>query len=743
MNIIIGNGLFQRLALAAALAIMILWTAASAPEASAQSPADDHGDSRSSATRISVDSRVNGVIGTVNDADYFSFQAERGSQYTIETSIPSDSDVDTTITLAYDGVRLVAADGIVEWWTSPSSGIYYIKLEGRGGSTGGYRLSLSLYSQIPTDIHGNSRWFATRISSGSSVNGVIGTSSDEDYFSFQAQPGSEYTIETSIASDSAVNTYITLYSSIGSLLDEDEDGGDGLASKIVWTPPSSGTYYVKVAGQDYSTGGYRLSLSSSATTPPTTTPTQTPAALAQSSDGRIAFVSERDGNAEIYAMNADGSRLARLTNNSAGDYAPSWSLDGRRIAFASNRDGTSEIYAMNADGSDLARLTNSSADDSYPSWSPDGRRIAFASNRDGNREIYAMNADGSGVVRLASNPADDFAPSWSPDGRRIAFASSRNGNAEIYAMNVDDTGVARLAGNSAWDGVPSWSPDGRRIAFYSRRDGNREIYAMNTDGTGVVRLTNNPADDRYPSWSPDGRRIAFVSSRDGNFEIYAMNADGSGVARLTNNSNYDGYPSWGPASVPPTPTPTITPTPTVTPTPTPTPTHTPTVTPTHTPTVTPTHTPTVTPTHTPTVTPTHTPTVTPTHTPTITPTHTPTPLPTITPTPTPTITPTPLPTITLTPTPTITPTPANTPTPVNTPEPPTPAGASIPQPTPGSGGCGSPLAAAAPGTAAANMLFLLAPLGLAAALKTRRRGWLPFARTGGAGAREYHPESSP
>ena len=282
-----------------------------------------------------------------------------------------------------------------------------------------------------------------------------------------------------------------------------------------------------------------------ATHTPTPTPTHTPTVTPTPTpplEGRIAFYSDRDGNFEIYAMNADG--VKRLTNNSAYDSSPSWSPDGRRIAFHSNKDGNWEIYAMNADGSGVERLTNDLANDGAPSWSPDGRRIAFHSYRDGNWEIYAMNADGSGVKRLTNNHAGDRVPSWSPDGRRIAFTSSRDKIREIYAMNADGSGVARLANKSAYDGFPSWSSDGRRIAFTSRRDGNSEIYAMNADGSGVVRLTNNSAYDGSPSWSPDGRRIAFASNRDGNWEIYTMNADGSGVERLTNNPANDRKPSW-------------------------------------------------------------------------------------------------------------------------------------------------------------------------------------------------------
>ena len=64
-----------------------------------------------------------------------------------------------------------------------------------------------------------------------------------------------------------------------------------------------------------------------------------------------------------------------------------------QIAFYSERDGNQEIYIMNAaDGSNLTRLTDSPANDSNPRWSPDGTKIAFASENDGNPEIYLMNA---------------------------------------------------------------------------------------------------------------------------------------------------------------------------------------------------------------------------------------------------------------------------------------------------------------------------------------------------------------
>ena len=282
---------------------------------------------------------------------------------------------------------------------------------------------------------------------------------------------------------------------------------------------------------------------------------------------RIAFVSDRDGNYEIYVMDTDGGNLRRLTNHPDIDSLPSWSPDGKRIVFTSKRDGhvdarhgfaTYEIYVMDADGRNPHNLTNHPEEDLYPSWSPDGKQIAFTSERDGNFEIYVMDADGSNPKNLTNNPLNDWQPSWSPDGERIVFSARRDGHfeneivltSEIYVMDTDGDNQRRLTENRKNDREPSWSPDGKRIAFSSDRKGdlqNFEIYVMDADGGNQQRLTENRVHDREPSWSPDSKWIVFASERAGNWEsleIYVMDADGGNLQRLTDNPNADVNPAW-------------------------------------------------------------------------------------------------------------------------------------------------------------------------------------------------------
>ena len=114
-------------------------------------------------------------------------------------------------------------------------------------------------------------------------------------------------------------------------------------------------------------------------------------------NGKIIFASDRDGNKEIYVMDADGSNQTQISNHTKNDSEPSWSPDGSKIALQSERDGKKEIYVMDADGSNATRLTNNSTREYYPSWSPDGSKIAFVSDRDGgtdaSKEIYVMDTD--------------------------------------------------------------------------------------------------------------------------------------------------------------------------------------------------------------------------------------------------------------------------------------------------------------------------------------------------------------
>lgn len=234
------------------------------------------------------------------------------------------------------------------------------------------------------------------------------------------------------------------------------------------------------------------------------------------------------------------------------------------LAFVSTRDGNSEVYTINADGSDLRRLTSDPAEDTDPSWSPDGTRIAFTSTRDGSRNIYIMNADGSNVVRrtMTTDAYDSYdSPAWSPDGLKVAFSGRRNGEDQhVYVTSVDaDWAAATQVGYPrGWTGHPAWSPDGTRILFVSdwrAYDFVFDLYVMNADGSSISPLVQPPFFGVpifvfRPAWSPDGRRIAMFTCTDlyssetcySSSGLVVTRADGSGMRSLVNAGGWFPHP---------------------------------------------------------------------------------------------------------------------------------------------------------------------------------------------------------
>ena len=156
------------------------------------------------------------------------------------------------------------------------------------------------------------------------------------------------------------------------------------------------------------------------------------------------------------------SREARLPGRGTErnqNFLPAWSPDGKRLALVSNRDGNSEIYVMNADGSSPRRLTNHPMIDVTPTWSPTGNQIAFTSDRSGSPQIYIVDVDGAGLRRVTTESYCDR-PTWSPSPQHneIAYAS-RTGPG--YDIKVS-TSPAEASGRSP-------AAKGRTRARRSRR----------------------------------------------------------------------------------------------------------------------------------------------------------------------------------------------------------------------------------------------------------------------------------
>ena len=209
-----------------------------------------------------------------------------------------------------------------------------------------------------------------------------------------------------------------------------------------------------------------------------------------SSDGsRIAFVSARSGDSEIWIAGRDGSRLQQITSLGAPQLVVGgWSPDGARIVFDAAIAGNSDVYLVGSEGGHLRRLTSELSTDGVPSWSGDGRWIYFASTRAGViPDIWRVSPGGGEAIRLTHNGG--FEPRESPDGRYLLYLDRYPGGLAIG-------GTARLMRLPLAGGQEEVMIEGVRPFLWSVTE------------NGIVFVTREPNFDAVDMYRFTDQRVA-------------------------------------------------------------------------------------------------------------------------------------------------------------------------------------------------------------------------------------------
>jgi TolB protein len=257
----------------------------------------------------------------------------------------------------------------------------------------------------------------------------------------------------------------------------------------------------------------------------------------------IAFVSDRDKNKEIYAMDFDGRNVRQLTAHRSLSINPNGR--GGRIVYTSYVHTFPQIYSMNIDGSDKREIPTGVDLNASPAISPDGSQIVFAGSQRGNTDIYVVGVNGGNLRRLTNTHSLEAAPEWSPTGRQILYTSDQTGVPQIWLMDAEGTGARQFSFAGNWNDEGTWSPDGARIAFACRNEGDFNICIMDIATGRTVQLTAEGSNS-HPAWSPDGGKIVYQSRRGGSTQIYTMDAADGKNKRLLSDAGNNTQPVWLP-----------------------------------------------------------------------------------------------------------------------------------------------------------------------------------------------------
>lgn len=226
--------------------------------------------------------------------------------------------------------------------------------------------------------------------------------------------------------------------------------------------------------------------------------------LTWSPDGtRLAYVSfeERNGINKpiVYVHTLATGRRAIIANERGSNSAPAWSPDGNRLAVVLTRDGNSQIYIVNADGSGLRRLSRSSGIDTEPTFTLDGKEIFFTSDRGGSAQVYRVSVEGGDARRVTFGGPFNARPQISPDGKSLAYITRRD---KLFRVAVMELASQRetLVSEGPKDDSPSFAPNSKWI-IYSSRVGERDVLsAVSIDGKLRTRLSAEGSQVKGPAW---------------------------------------------------------------------------------------------------------------------------------------------------------------------------------------------------------------------------------------------------
>lgn len=254
-----------------------------------------------------------------------------------------------------------------------------------------------------------------------------------------------------------------------------------------------------------------------------------------------------DGDIFIVDGNAADAPI-QITDDDDFNQQPVFSPDGRSIAFVSDRDGDNEIYIMRLDGANVRALTENEVDDDSPAWAPDSTQVVFSSTITGNRDVFSVDVFTGSLRQLTTDPAADTSPQVSPDGAVVMFMSDRTGNWDIFFRALGGGSQGQIVALPDNQQFPEISIDGTTLLYSSDRttDNTFQIVrvplANNQIGGPPEQVTFDEGTfNTLPALSPTGT-IAFVRVENNVPTIRRLDFIGGASTELVQGTDPHFYP---------------------------------------------------------------------------------------------------------------------------------------------------------------------------------------------------------
>lgn len=261
---------------------------------------------------------------------------------------------------------------------------------------------------------------------------------------------------------------------------------------------------------------------------------------------KIAFISNRTGQKELYVMDYDGHNIRQITRDGTISGRPRWSPDRRKIVYLSYKSRFPDLYVIELASGVRRRVASYPGLNTGGAFSPTGNDIAAILSKDGNPELYLLGAGGGQLRRLTVTKGGESSPTWSPDGSRIAFSYDGFGYPNICVIGANGGAMTRLTAGGYYT-EPDWSPTGNLIACVGRAAGGKfQIFVFDPrspQGT-LKQMTNDGADNEDPTWAPDGRHIVFSKTSGHKSRLYVLDVLTGNATNLGLNLSDCIEPAW-------------------------------------------------------------------------------------------------------------------------------------------------------------------------------------------------------